>query len=179
MIFHELSPISRPTATWRSAQPKIIMPERWLAARVGRLTGSEAMAASEAMAMWYGMTSGAKDAFKLAGKSLWTGESTDPLGKVETPILAITAENMGLDPANWLGRGVDLLGETVRLPGRFLMAEDDFLKQSGFEWNCTPRPTASPPRKSWKAGRLPIACRSSSTIRRTMSNRPPSMRPGI
>jgi hypothetical protein len=82
--------------------------------------------------MWYGMTAGAKDALKLAGKALWTGQATDALGKVETPIRAITAENMGLDPANWLGRGVDLLGETVRLPGRFLMTEDEFFKTIGY-----------------------------------------------
>jgi acyl CoA:acetate/3-ketoacid CoA transferase alpha subunit len=108
------------------------IPERWVAARIGQLSGSDAVAASEAAAMWYGMTSGAKDALKLAGKALWRGQSTDPMGKVETPIRAITAENLNLDPANWLGRGINLLGETVRTPGRFLMAEDEFFKAMGY-----------------------------------------------
>jgi hypothetical protein len=41
---------------------------------------------------------------------------------------AISAEALELDPNNLPGRAVDMLGKLVRLPGRFLVMEDEFFK---------------------------------------------------
>jgi len=108
------------------------VPERWLASQIGRLHGGEKVELGEAGAMTSGMLHGIIDGIKLAGAALRTGESTDPMGKIETPQRAITAENMGITADNWMAKGVDLLGGTVRVPGRMLLVEDEFFKAVGY-----------------------------------------------
>lgn len=75
----------------------------------------------------YGWVAGLNDAFVLAWRALKTGEPTDVLGKIEaTQHRAISAETFGL--VGPTGKAVDYLGEVIRVPGRFLMAEDEFFK---------------------------------------------------
>lgn len=113
------------------------VPERGAAELIGRgrkaILGENAdpdrVAAGETAAYIYGTLRGVMDGIKIAAQTIRTGESTDPLGKVETPRRAISTENLGISGDNWLGKGIDFLADhVVRGPGKFLLAEDDFFK---------------------------------------------------
>lgn len=108
------------------------IPERKLASWVSQAVGSGEIPKGEAGAMYHGLISGLQDGFRLAAKALKTGEGSDLLGKVETPRRAIAGETFGLTEGGALAKGVDYLGEVVRLPGRFLGAEDEFFKAVGY-----------------------------------------------
>lgn len=107
------------------------MPERLLAAGIGRLSGSDAIRGGEAVAQAFGMLYGFREGMSAAAKTLRTGEPIDELAKIESRRhRAISAE--ALEISGVPGRAVDFLGETIRLPGRFLMAEDEFFKGIGY-----------------------------------------------
>ena len=129
-------------ATWQ-------VPERFLAAGISKITPGDGVVAGEAVAQAYGMVQGSRDGIKLFWRVLKTGEPTDAAQKYEArKYRAITAENVaevlgkargwvGLSPRSvanggFVARGVDLLGEAVRIPGRFLGAEDEFFKAVGY-----------------------------------------------
>ena len=97
------------------------LPERWLAGKMG----SE-VADGEAAAMLYGLYAGWTDALRLAWKTLKTGESSDIMGKIDVPHKSISAHSLNISGP--VGNAVDLLGEVIRTPSRFLMAEDEFFK---------------------------------------------------
>lgn len=87
----------------------------------------------EAAEMLFGTLRGFKDGLVVARQAWRTGLPGDAAAKVE--ILkrrAITAERFGIDqltgPGAYLARGVDLLGEAIRIPGRALMTADEFFK---------------------------------------------------
>ena len=81
----------------------------------------------EADAMILGIIEGAKDGFKLAKKSFMTGEASDPLTKIESAQRrAISAKN--LNATGVTGQAIDFLGNAIRIPGRSLMASDEFFK---------------------------------------------------
>jgi len=42
--------------------------------------------------------------------------------------IALDATNLGVDKESYLGMGIDLLGTVQRMPGRFMMANDEFYK---------------------------------------------------
>jgi len=127
-----------------------MIPERLLASGISKgLRSENGVRVGEAVGQLYGIVQGTRDGLKLAWHALKTGEPTDALQKYEArKYRAITAENIaeilgkkgravGLDPtavANGgvVAQGVDLLGEAVRLPGRFLGAEDEFFKAVGY-----------------------------------------------
>lgn len=112
------------------------MVERGIAARIGELRGAgvgEAVAPGEALSMAYGMTQSIGDAFSLAWKALKTGETGTALNKIDLPrVNAVSAETFGMASTGGVGRTVDLIGDTFRLPGRFLGAEDEFFKTIGY-----------------------------------------------
>lgn len=106
--------------------------ERSAAAGIRQGIGGEGVAAGEATAMLFGLTSGLKDAFRASWKALKTGEASDVVGKVDAPQpRAISAEAWGITNTT-AGRAVDLIGETVRVPGRALMVQDEFFKSTGY-----------------------------------------------
>lgn len=92
------------------------------------LPGEAAIPMGESAHMLYGMVMGIKDAFRMAGKSFMTGKPEHGAATKLDWRKAITGENMGFSEGSDIARAVDLLGETVRLPGRALMAEDEFFK---------------------------------------------------
>lgn len=108
--------------------------ERGVAARIGELRGAtDSVAPGEAMAMAYGLVSGVKDAFRLAAKSVHTGETGYALNKVDLPARkALAADTWNISSETGLGRFVDYLGEAARVPSRFLGAEDEFFKSIGY-----------------------------------------------
>jgi len=122
------------------------VPERYLAALWGRvLPGEQVIKETEALHQAYGLVEGFKDGIKAFAQVAKTGMGTDEFTKLEASrYRAITAENVRRLPAikklapNALQEGgvaakaVDFMGETIRLPGRFLMAEDELFKSVGY-----------------------------------------------
>lgn len=108
--------------------------ERGVAEKISSVLGDDAaVQAGEAAAQFAGTIGSAKDAFRNAWKAARTGESGYGLGKVEVGHEAsITGDALGLSSTGWLGRGVDLLGNLVRIPGRLLTAEDELFKTVGY-----------------------------------------------
>ena len=93
------------------------------------------------------MVQGFKDGLKLAAKAMRTGEGSDVIGKVEQSYRSFTAENFtpttagrvvnfvtagSLERGGIAARGVDLLGDVVRVPSRLLGAEDELFKAVGY-----------------------------------------------
>lgn len=111
---------------------------------------------AEAYAQTWGLYAGMRDGFRLAYKAFIRGEPTDQAGKIEVRShRAITGENLNkalrrggenvnqflrtdvvstdeLNIGGWTAWGVDALGELVRVPGRALLAEDEFFKSVGY-----------------------------------------------
>jgi len=114
-------------ATWA-------IPERMLASGYSKLFRSEkGVEIQEAVGQLYGVAQGARDGLRMFWKTLKTGEPSDPLMKLEArKYRAITAQNMGINTEGYLSKGVDLLGNMIRMPGRFLGAEDEFFKSIGY-----------------------------------------------
>ena len=105
--------------------------------------------AAETWDMVKGLGKGTFDAFVMFGRTMRTGE---PQSSFRTKLevqgrQAITSENFGLDGAGVWGRGVDILGNIVRLPGRFLISEDEFFKA----WNARAQLEALASRKMRRA----------------------------
>lgn len=108
--------------------------ERSVAARIGKLAGDETgVQVGEALAMLNGMLGGAKDGIRLAGKAFKMNEVGGWSGKMDLPHTpAISAENWNLAKDGAFGKTIDVLGQAIRLPGRALMAEDEFFKSVGY-----------------------------------------------
>lgn len=121
-----------------------MIPERAMAAGISRLHGGD-IRMGEVAAQSYGLVQGFKDGLGLAWQALRKGESSDLMGKIEqSQMRAITAENVqnlpaikklapnALEAGGIAARAVDALGEVIRVPGRFLTAEDELFKSVGY-----------------------------------------------
>lgn len=120
--------------------------ERAAAARWGQITGSGNVPVGEAMAQWFGMMQGQRDALRNAWMTLKTGQSGFGIGKVDLPReRAISARNAGVDENSWLGRSIDIVGAGVSMPGRLLTVSDEYSKSVAYrmELNAQAFRTAS------------------------------------
>lgn len=107
--------------------------ERGAAAGVRSLVGGEGVVAGEATAMAFGLIESVKDAFRMAAKSLKTGESGYAFNKIDSARTnAISSEAFQISKETGMGRFVDFLGSAVNIPGRLLGAEDEFFKTIGY-----------------------------------------------
>jgi hypothetical protein len=106
------------------------IPERVGAAAIGVLTRNpDRVRFREMLAMAKGVSEGTMDGIRLAWRSWKTELPSDGITKMEgQKVHAITPEAFNLDPNSLAGRAVDYIGQGVRLPGRALMAEDEFFK---------------------------------------------------
>ena len=97
----------------------------------GGLRDVERYTLSRANAFAYGQIEGMKDALKISASSFVRGEplSGGIAAKVElSRRKALDATNLGVDKQSYFGMGIDFLGTIQRMPGRFLIAEDEFFK---------------------------------------------------
>ena len=85
---------------------------------------------SEPVAMMAGILEAQGDAWRLAWQAFKAEESQLGLGKLETHSRAITADALELTGVP--GRAVDFLGTMIRLPGRTLLAADDYFKSIAY-----------------------------------------------
>ena len=102
------------------------IPER----AVASMLNPKAVRPGEAAAMMGGVVESVGDAWRLAWKAFQEEQPQFGQAKLEMPRRAITAD--ALEVTGMTGRAVDFLGAAVRLPGRFLMAGDDFFKAIAF-----------------------------------------------
>lgn len=119
--------------------------ERTVLRMLGKDTGTGGIYMTEANAYARGLAFSVWDALRMAGKAMKTGEGSDMFTKLgygakitsqninELPISKSIAGRLGKDELlktnSSLALFVDRLGEYYyRLPGRFLMAEDEFFK---------------------------------------------------
>lgn len=101
------------------------IPERALASMFSR-----SVRPSESLAMLGGILEAQGDAWRLAWLAFKKEESQLGVGKLEGPARAITADALELTGVP--GRAVDFLGSIIRLPGRALLASDDYFKSIAF-----------------------------------------------
>jgi len=94
------------------------IPENAVAAGIGAVRGGpDRIPPAEPITRLWGFVTGARDGLVAAGKVLRTGEPLDPISKIEMrKYRAIPG------PA----------GEAIRIPGRFLMAEDELFRTIGY-----------------------------------------------
>jgi hypothetical protein len=111
------------------------IPETALAGVIGGVRtkmgvgGSERVYASEAFASMTDLPEIMRDAFLLGGQAFAKGEPLSNASKIELRSRkAITAKNFEIPEDSLAGRAVDLLGNYYRLPGRFLVTEDEVFK---------------------------------------------------
>lgn len=97
----------------------------------------------EGLSEFMGMAKSIKDSVSMAAKSFSLEESIlDPHNlKNDAPRFGISAGNAGLKSNTFMGAMTDWLGKAVRLPTRFLMAEDEFFKQLNYRSNVYARAT--------------------------------------
>lgn len=122
------------------------IPERFIAGAIGEfrhrvftVTDMDRVELGEAWAMMYGGIEGLRAGATAFARAVRTGESTDPLGKLETTRRAITAENMGVDSESAWGKMIDFTAERLRTGNMLLGAEDDFFKAVGYSMELNAR----------------------------------------
>ena len=114
--------------------------ERGIGRGVGALTGkdmsegfgrpglgstADGVYMGQAVARMYGWSRSLKDAYIVAAETFRTEIPADALSKMEgAQLKAIDAENLKL--SGKAGEVIDVIGRAIRIPGRSLMAADDF-----------------------------------------------------
>ena len=107
--------------------------ERGAMRAVGR-EAAEGVYMGQVFARMFGMSSALRDAWVTAARTFSTEMPTSALNKVEAgQFRAISAESLGVDALQSpnLAVFVDRLGKAIRIPGRALMAADDFWRVIG------------------------------------------------
>lgn len=105
--------------------------EMFIAAGVGKFTPGDSISFKEASAYAIGTIQGAMEGIFMAPKAFMTEVQTGETFVESRNMKAISAASLGLDPESAAGKRADKIGRVVRVPGRALMAMDEFFKQVG------------------------------------------------
>jgi hypothetical protein len=117
------------------------IPERALASAIGKTRnfmfkgGEEAISADEIYAQAVGWLQGIREGGEIAVRSAKSNTPTDPFQKIEATRLNREPFEMDFgdsDTAKALSGALKYYGKFVTLPGRALMAEDEFFKAMGY-----------------------------------------------
>lgn len=115
------------------------IPERYMAAGISKAFYRGEIDTGEVGAQMFGLVKGVRDGFRLmfegnkaAGAGGDLSDLFDNFAKTEVHGNDISAEAFGLDPAGAWGRGFDLLGRTVNLPGSLLEVSDRMFKSMAY-----------------------------------------------
>ena len=96
--------------------------------------GSEAekVGYDEALTMIQSLRNGLVEGFDLASTAFKKNQPSDLMSKIEaqrgTDLPSISSAAFGIEQDKWLGKAIDYYGTAITLPGRALMAEDEFFK---------------------------------------------------
>ena len=120
----------------------LAIPERFMSATVSKIMRTpDGVQYGEVMGQFYGVVAGMRDGFRLAYKAMKDGEVSDPSMKYEArKYNAFSSENLNAHPllpeikeGSATAKSVDFFGDwVIRLPSRFLGAEDEFFKSVGY-----------------------------------------------
>ena len=120
----------------------LAIPEKFLSATVSKIMRTQdGVQYGEVMGQIYGVAAGMRDGFRLAYKAMKDGEVSDPSMKYEArKYNAFSTENLNAHPllpeikeGSATAKSVDFFGDwVIRLPSRFLGAEDEFFKSVGY-----------------------------------------------
>lgn len=90
--------------------------------------------AREAGRHYIGIAAALRDSWEMAGQAFRAEENIlDPRFTVyDAPPKAISGKGLGLKDGTIFSTGADYLGKVLRLPSRFLLAEDEFFKQINY-----------------------------------------------
>lgn len=96
-------------------------------------SAEDKIAFDEALVMAQSLTQGMKRGFEWASEAWKKNTPTDPYSKIEMirgqgDVPPISSAAFGLQEDTLLAKGLDYYGKAITLPGRALMAEDDFFK---------------------------------------------------
>lgn len=113
------------------------MIERRVAAQISDALGTEGgVAAGEAMAQLGAVSAGFREAMRAAWKTFKSGEAQFGLTKLDTSNVggpgALSAEAWRIANETPLGRALDMVDATTRVPGRMLATSDEFFKSIGY-----------------------------------------------
>lgn len=96
--------------------------------------GSEAekIGYDEALTMIQSLRNGLVEGFDLASTAFRKNQPNDLMSKIEaqrgTTLPSISSAAFGIEQDKWFAKAIDYYGTAVTLPGRLLMAEDEFFK---------------------------------------------------
>jgi hypothetical protein len=86
----------------------------------------------EALTMIQSLRNGMVEGFDLATTAFKKNQPSDLMSKIEaqrgTALPPISSAGFGIEQDKWFGKAIDYYGTAVTLPGRMLMAEDEFFK---------------------------------------------------
>jgi hypothetical protein len=95
-------------------------------------SAKDKIAYDEALTMVQSLRNGVIEGLELASTAFKNNQPSDLMSKIEVQrgnsVPPISSAAFGLEEDKWLGKAIDLYGTAVTLPGRFLMAEDEFFK---------------------------------------------------
>jgi hypothetical protein len=117
------------------------VPERLVASVIGKgrsiLTGNkDYIQINEVMEQAYAMMTASTDAFRLANKAFKTNMPTDPLTKLEMSKVGRDDFDLNFGDSVFgksFSNAIKYYGNIVTIPGRALMAEDEFFKAIGYK----------------------------------------------
>jgi hypothetical protein len=98
------------------------------------LPGSAAdkIAYDETLTMFQSLTNGMLEGLELASTAFKKNQPSDLMSKIEaqrgTQLPPISSAAFGIEQDKWLGKAIDYYGTAITMPGRSLLAEDEFFK---------------------------------------------------
>lgn len=114
------------------------IPERYLAAGVSKVFYNGEIAHGEASAQMFGAVKGIRDGLRLiwhgnnAAEVDGIGDVFDAFGKADFYGDDFSSAAFGLNSEGAVGRGFDMLGKAVNVPGSMLQVEDKLFKSIGY-----------------------------------------------
>jgi len=95
-------------------------------------SADDKIAYDEALTMVQSLRNGLVEGFDLASTAFKKNQPNDLMSKIEAQrggeLPSISSAAFGMEQDKWLGKAIDFYGTAVTLPGRMLMAEDEFFK---------------------------------------------------
>jgi len=95
-------------------------------------SAQDKIAYDEALTMMQSLRNGVLEGLELASTAFKKNQPSDLMSKVEAQrgntVPAISSAGFGIEQDKWFAKAIDYYGTAVTLPGRALMAEDEFFK---------------------------------------------------
>lgn len=117
-----------PNAVREGKMPNIVL--RWGDLLPG--SASDKIAFDEALTMVQSLRNGMVEGLELASTAFKKNQPSDLMSKIEAQrggeLPSISSAAFGIEQDKWFGKALDYYGTAITLPGRALLAEDEFFK---------------------------------------------------